>query len=161
MGYPIQASHPGDVAPLRKAPGGKFGAFLPANRVFVLTRVQREFRSAKQFGSTDGFRADAPMVNAHPRLAETSETPFFWFCSTPSSFAGKIAPRRHFQNPESGVLSLCSSRDQHQHLQRLGKGFLLHVPSRRSPSEIVCSVGRPGRSPCGAFQISCSVRHGA
>jgi hypothetical protein len=35
------------------------------------------------------------------------------------------------------------------------------VPSRRSPSEIVCSVGRPGRSPCGAFQISCSVRHGA
>ena len=77
MGYPIQASQPGDFAPLRKAPGGKFGAFLPANRVFVLTRVPREFRSGNLFGSSDGFRSDARLVNTHPRLAETSETPCF------------------------------------------------------------------------------------
>jgi hypothetical protein len=36
------------------------------------------------------------MVNAHPRLAETSETPFFWFCSTPSSLTRKIASQRAF-----------------------------------------------------------------
>jgi hypothetical protein len=64
------------------APVWQYRPLLPANRVSALTASAERISKSEIFGSSDGFRADARLVNTHPRLAETSETPFFWVCST-------------------------------------------------------------------------------